>query len=83
MRVIWPSVIGLVMPLYAVAAEPAQTSWATEICQHFRRNEDWSWAVTRPFFKNRFSLMPGMTVRLTDKSQPVSGLAQWLKDTCW
>lgn len=83
MRVIWLPVIGLVLPLYAVAGEPTQTSWATEICQHFRRGEGRYWIVIRPIFKNRFSLIPGMKLAITDENQQVSNLAQWLEENCW
>lgn len=84
MSVTLPLVIGLVMPLYAVAAEPSKTLWAAEICQHFRSNEDGtSWTVIRPIFDNRFSLIPGMRLAVTDQSQQVAGMAQWVFENCW
>lgn len=84
MRMIWPSVIGIVLSLYTATAEPAQTSWVIEICHHFRRGEDrYYWIVIRPIFGNRFWLIPGMKLAVTDENQRTANLAQWLQENCW
>jgi hypothetical protein len=39
--------------------------------------------VTRPIFGNRFFLIPGMKLAVTDENQRVANLAQWLHENCF